>query len=228
MKRLLMLMILLISYLNAGMYGGIEWHKLSFDGTYKEIDIDGIQEWDTLADISVIGLNLGYGYADAFSGEVYFAGGYNTGKLGTNMRYGFDIFDNNIFPHILLGTGVTGISPVKLSNNPNVPSEYYKNYSTPFVQLGLGASYILNDTIELYGDILIVKGFNTGSTNNNKSTGTNHTIIEDKWDATTIGFLVGVKFHAFGSSTLRGKYLKEKDLELERERLKNIDSIFDN
>ena len=208
---------------------------MSFDGTYKETYKDVTQEWDTEADISAFGLNLGYGHVDSLSGDVYLVIDYNAVKFGSNLRYGFDIFENNFSPHLLLGNGVVFTGKTSLSNNPNVAQGYPSSYNSPFVQLGVGASYAFSDTVEFYADVLLIIGFEDGSSKykyyeRDSATGTTtyYSRIEDnKWNTTSIGFQLDVKFHAFGSSAIRRKYLKEEALELEEERQKNIDSIFD-
>jgi len=252
MKRLLTLMILLTSYLNAGLYGGIELQSMSIDGTYKETYRGETQQWDTAANISLVGLNLGYGYVDAFSGEVYMALGSDSGKLGANLRYGFDVFDNSIFPHILLGGGyVGGSGDVRISGNSNTPytitdsssdgsfftTNSVDRYDAVFVQIGVGLSYVMKDTVEIYGDIFLMLDNNevrtesfivednlySGYNYNPYSTTYSDVRVEQTWNTPSIGFQIGVKFHPFGAATLRGKHLKQDQLEEYRE--KNIDAF---
>ena len=220
-------MIFLTSYLNAGLYGGLELQSLSIDGTYKETANGVTKEWDTTNDLKFVGLNIGYGYVDAFSGEVYMAPGSDFGKFGANLRYGFDVFDSNVFPHILLGLGtiMSASRNVSFSNDSNrsdLDNSRLYNLNTGFVQLGVGLSYVVKDTIEIYGDIFLMfdvdtrvnkdeftvedtsyneYGYNYDYYTDYNDVGT----AEHKWDTTSIGFQIGVKFHPFGSSTLSDK-----------------------
>jgi len=237
MKRLLLLGVLLTSYLNAGMYGGVEWQKASFNGTYKETYKGETQEWDTTAALSVFGLNLGYGHADATSGEIYFVTDFDGGKLGSNLSYGFDLFDNNLFPHILIGNGALFTEDPSLSNNPNLPQGSARDYGVPFVQLGVGLSYALSDTIEFYGDVLLLvglvdddssDGYDVYEYDENSGTSSVYPLTQEQtWDNPSIGFRIGIKFHALGSSTMDGKHLKQEVSKLEEERQKNIDTFMD-
>ena len=227
-------MILLTSYLNAGVYGGVEWTSASFDGTYKETYRGVEQKWNTQSDVNAFGLNLGYGYADSPSGEVYLNIGSDSSKIGLNFRHGFDTFNNNFFPQIVIGHGFIGGSKARLSNNSNVARGYEVNYRSPFVQLGVGFSYALNNTVELYGDVLVILGFDETYTSSMdiKEMDTYYTLdSEEQWDNLTIGVSLGVKFHAFGVTTLRRKItveeLRQETLEFDRKREKEIDSFID-
>ena len=231
MRRLSILVILLTSYLHAGMYGGIEGHSMSFDGTYKESIGNMSQEWTTNSDVNLIGLNLGYGYADSASGEIYLATNSEAAKFGLNFRYGFDMFDNNIFPHILLGTGFVFGDEPSLSNSPYTPyadkSDYrIREYNAVFIQLGIGLSYVLNDTIEFYGDAVLLFNLDDRTHTNNfhiYDGAYSHNIdVEQEWNNPSFGFQLGVKFHAFGSSTMRGKQLKDENYESEEDSMDNF------
>ena len=146
------------------------------------------------------------------------------------------MFENNFFPHILFGNGIIINEKTSLSDNSKIPYAYdsdYKirEYYAIFMQLGIGLSYVLNDTIEFYWDVVLLLNLNNRTYTSDAyfdDESYNNTIrIEQTWNNPSIGFQVGVKFHTFGSSTMRRKYLKEEILQLEEERQKNIDSIFD-
>ena len=239
-------MIFLTSYLNAGLYGGIELQSMSIDGTYKETYRGETQQWKTTKDLNQVGFTLGYGYVDFLSSEVYLStNGMDSGKFGTNLRYGFDMFDNNVFPHILFGVGLLDAHYMKFSNNSSTPyadtkSSGTSRYTAGFLQIGVGISYVIKDTIEMYGDIFLMfdpdndekkgsftvedKSYNNYNYNYNYigDNNDNTVTVEQTWNTPSIGFQIGIKFHPFGSSTIRGKRLKD---ELEEEREKSIDAF---
>ena len=226
MKRLLLLMVMLTSYLNAGLYGGLEYYAAFLNGTYEETNknTNVTEQWKMSGTANTVGINLGYGYADTVSGDIYFLIG-NGGRIGTNFRYAFNPLANNLYPHLIVGVGLADIHP-DLTDNPNTPdTETSIGTNTYFVQIGLGLSYVLNDTIELYGNALLVYNYDShiyGSNYENKNISYGGTV-----DKVNVGFQIGVKFHTFGSSTIRGKYLKEEEqaIELEEERQKDIDAF---
>ena len=221
MKRLLSLMVLLTSYLYAGMYGGILGSYNSMSGTYQETDTNTnvTRKWNVSQSYNTFGLTLGYGFVDSISGEIYLLGG-DSFKAGMNVSYAFTEVINDLYPHILIGIGGMDLDNGNFSGESSFFSPDSDPYaSSPFIQLGAGLSYVLNNTMEVYGDILVV--YYTDDSFSNYAyeyDSYNNITYGGAIDKVTVGFHVGAKFHVFGETTMRREVvIQEHEVQREKE-----------
>ena len=157
-KKLALLYIVNLSMalsLNAGGYMGV---NLPIDFTNYEIEsLDqqsntyyyGIKE-DTSASvgIEIVG---GYGFSDAFSGEVSFKYA-DVSLLSTQLRYGFDFFDNSWQPFVLAGVGIPLFHSYTVNTEaiPYTGSGINNSFEGSYpVKIGAGTSYVLDENYVL-------------------------------------------------------------------------------
>ena len=226
MKRLLLLLILLTTTASAGFYGGLEWRYTSLDGTYEatysepHINDSVTKQYDISKSLNSFGINLGYGYANTMSGNIYINAG-----IGTNFSYAFEPLSHDLYPHILVGMGFLAFEDLDISGTPNYLDKSQFGAQTLFTQVGAGLSYVVNDTVELYGDLLLM--LHMYSDVYQLGSDVDYEKQDGSIDNVSIGFEVGVRFHAFGKSkwSLSAQELELREKALQRDN--EIDAFID-
>ena len=223
-KVILLLLFVFLASANAGFYGGVVGKYTSVSGSYYETNtsLDITHKWDISQSATPVGLSLGYGFADSVAGEVHLL--FNSGDsptLGTNISYAFGEITNDLYPHILIGAGLTSLDISRSNSDADKSASNDAIIATMgTLQLGVGLSYVLNNTLEFYSDILLVYYSNVNFYNFDYDYNSNYSDISygGNVDKSTIGLQIGIKFHAFGQSTKKAtQYFAEIEREEDRQ-----------